>query len=254
MLAVVNLTKRYSSIPAVDDVSFTVERGKVLGYLGPNGSGKSTTVKMLTGLLVPSQGHILFDGRDIQHQLIDYKSLLGYVPEDAQLYNYLTGREYLQLVGRLRGLPPKALDRKIDDFLQLFSLYKSRHSALSSYSKGMRQKILISAALLHNPEILILDEPESGLDVTSALVFRNLIKELAAKGKVILYSSHVLEVVEKVCSQIVILHKGRVMANDSVENLRLLMQLPSLGDIFAQLVIPEDTERLARDIVQVMEQ
>jgi ABC-2 type transport system ATP-binding protein len=254
MLAVVNLTKRYSSIPAVDDVSFTVERGKVLGYLGPNGSGKSTTVKMLTGLLVPSQGHILFDGRDIQDQLIAYKSLLGYVPEDAQLYNYLTGREYLQLVGRLRGLAPKTLDRKIDDFLQLFSLYKSRHSALSSYSKGMRQKILISAALLHNPEVLILDEPESGLDVTSALVFRNLIKELAIRGKIVLYSSHVLEVVEKVCSQIVILHQGRVMANDSVENLRLLMQLPSLGDIFAQLVIAEDTEKLARDIVQVMEQ
>ena len=254
MLTVVKLTKRYSSVPAVDDVSFTVEPGKVLGYLGPNGSGKSTTVKMLTGLLVPSQGHILFGGCDIQQQLIEYKSTLGYVPEDAQLYNYLTGREYLQLVGRLRGLPPKALDRKIDDFLQLFSLYKSRHSALSSYSKGMRQKILISAALLHNPEVLILDEPESGLDVTSALVFRHLIKELATKGKIILYSSHVLEVVEKVCSQIVILHKGCVMANDSVENLRLLMQLPSLGDIFAQLVIAEDTEKLARDIVQVMEQ
>ena len=254
MLAVVNLTKRYSSIPAVNNVSFTVEPGKVLGYLGPNGSGKSTTVKMLTGLLLPSEGHILFGGRDIQQQLIEYKSTLGYVPEDAQLYNYLTGREYLQLVGRLRGLPPKALNRKIDDFLQLFSLHKSRHSALSSYSKGMRQKILITAALLHNPEVLILDEPESGLDVTSALVFRNLIKELAIKGKIILYSSHVLEVVEKVCSQIVILHKGRVMANDSVENLRLLMQLPSLGDIFAQLVIPEDTEKLARDIVQVMEQ
>jgi ABC-2 type transport system ATP-binding protein len=263
MLAVVKLTKRYSSIPVVNDVSFTVEPGKVLGYLGPNGSGKSTTVKMLTGLLLPSEGQILFGGRDIQQQLIEYKSTnhggaeatgLGYVPEDAQLYNYLTGREYLQLVGRLRGLPPKALNRKIDDFLQLFSLHKSRHSALSSYSKGMRQKILITAALLHNPEVLILDEPESGLDVTSALVFRNLIKELAIKGKIILYSSHVLEVVEKVCSQIVILHKGRMMANDSVENLRLLMQLPSLGDIFAQLVIPEDTEKLAREIVQVMEQ
>ena len=220
MLAVVDLTKRYSSIPAVSEVSFTVEPGKVLGYLGPNGSGKSTTVKMLTGLLLPSQGRILYRGRDIQQQLIEYKSTLGYVPEDAQLYNYLTGREYLQLVGRLRGLPLKILDRKIDDFLQLFSLHKSRHSSLSSYSKGMRQKILISAALLHNPEVLILDEPESGLDVASALVFRNLVKALAAKGKTILYSSHVLEVVEKVCSQIVILHKGRMMANDSVENLR----------------------------------
>jgi len=254
MLAVVELTKRYSSIPAVSQVSFTVEPGKVLGYLGPNGSGKSTTVKMLTGLLLPSQGRILYRGLDIQQQLIEYKSTLGYVPEDAQLYNYLTGREYLQLVGRLRGLPPKILDHKIDDFLQLFSLYKSRHSSLSSYSKGMRQKVLISAALLHNPEVLILDEPESGLDVTSALVFRNLVKALAAKFKTILYSSHILEVVEKVCSQIVILHKGRMMANDSVENLRELMQLPSLGDIFAQLVIVEDTEKLAREIVAAMEQ
>jgi ABC-2 type transport system ATP-binding protein len=253
MLAVVDLTKRYSSIPAVSQVTFTVEPGKVLGYLGPNGSGKSTTVKMLTGLLLPSQGQILYRGRDIQQQLIEYKSVLGYVPEDAQLYNYLTGREYLQLVGRLRGLPPGPLDRKIDDFLQLFSLYKSRHAALSSYSKGMRQKILISAALLHNPDILILDEPESGLDVTSALVFRNLIRELAAKGKTILYSSHILEVVEKVCSRIVILHKGRTMANDSVENLRMLMQLPTLGDIFTQLVISEDTEKLAKEIVEVME-
>jgi len=254
VLDVVGLTKRYSSIPAVNQVSFTVEPGKVLGYLGPNGSGKSTTVKMLTGLLLPSQGHILYRGDDIQKQLIEYKSILGYVPEDAQLYNYLTGRQYLQLVGRLRALPPKVLERRIDDFLQLFSLYKNRHSALSSYSKGMRQKILISAALLHNPEILILDEPESGLDVTSALVFRHLIRALATKGKTILYSSHVLEVVEKVCSQIVILHKGRMMANDSVENLRQLMQLPSLSEIFTQLVISEDTEKLAKEIVEAMEQ
>jgi len=254
VLDVVGLTKRYSSIPALNQVSFSVEPGKVVGYLGPNGSGKSTTVKMLTGLLLPSQGRILYRGRDIQEQLIEYKRVLGYVPEDAQLYNYLTGREYLQLVGRLRALPPKVLERRIDDFLQLFSLYKNRHSALSSYSKGMRQKILISAALLHNPEILILDEPESGLDVTSALVFRNVIRALAAKGKTILYSSHVLEVVEKVCSQIVILHKGCMMANDSVENLRQLMQLPSLSEIFTQLVISEDTEKLAQQIVEAMEQ
>src|SRR5262245_59682236 len=128
MLAVVDLTKRYSSIPAVSHVNFTPEPGKVLGYLGPNGSGKSTTVKMLTGLLLPIQGHILYRERDIQQQLIEYKSVLGYVSEDAQLYNYLTGREYLQLVGRLRGVPAKVLERRIDDFLQLFSLYKNRHS------------------------------------------------------------------------------------------------------------------------------
>lgn len=252
MLEVVGLTKRYSSIPVVNDVSFTLSPFEVFGYLGPNGSGKSTTVKMLTGLVTPSAGRILHNGQDIQSQLSEYKKRLGYVPEDPQLYSYLSGREYLQLAGRLRGLEEKSLQRKIDDFLQIFSLHTSRHAPISSYSKGMRQKVLLTAALLHNPEILILDEPESGLDVTSALIFRNLVKALAREGKIILYSSHVLEVVEKVCARVAILHKGRIMANDSVETLRDLMKLPSLADIFTQMVIQEDTEKLAGDIVAVM--
>lgn len=252
MLEARALTKRYTTTTAVDDVSFTVKAYEVLGYLGPNGSGKSTTVNMITGLLEPTRGEVLFEGRGIQSQLIEYKRRMGYVPEQAHLYAHLSGREYLQLVGRLRGLPKKSLDRKIDDLLQLFSLGASRHSAIASYSKGMRQKVLISAALLHNPDILIFDEPLSGLDVTSALVFRHLIKTLAREGKIILYSSHVLEVVEKVCTHVMILRKGKIAANDTVENLRNLMHLSSLEDVFSELVLEQDTETTASSIVDVM--
>jgi ABC-2 type transport system ATP-binding protein len=208
---------------------------------------------MITGLLEPPRGEVMFDGRSIQSQLIEYKRRLGFVPEQAHLYpHYLTGREYLQLVGRLRGLNKKSLDRRIDDLLQLFGLGAARHSPIGSYSKGMRQKVLISAALLHNPDILIFDEPMSGLDVTTGLVFRDLVKSLAREGKIILYSSHVLEVVEKVCTHVMILRKGRVAANDSVEGLRTLMNLPSLEDIFSELVLEQDTEMTANSIIDVM--
>jgi ABC-2 type transport system ATP-binding protein len=252
MLEVRDLTKFYSGTKAVDGVSFAIRPYEVLGYLGPNGSGKTTTVNMLTGLLQPTRGHIYFDGHDINDDPIGYKRRLGYVPEIPYLYPHLTGREYLELIGRLRYLPAAALERKIAGLLQLFSMHPHRHSLISSYSKGMKQKILICAALLHNPDVLIFDEPLSGLDVTSALVFKNLIRSLSDAGKIILYSSHVLEVVEKVCSAVIILHKGTVVANDSVERLRNLMQLPSLEEIFAQLVVQEDAEEIARSIVEVM--
>ena len=252
MLEARALTKRYTTTTAVDEVSFTVKPYEVLGYLGPNGSGKSTTVNMIVGLLEPTRGEVLFEGRSIQSQLIDYKRRLGYVPEQPHLYPHLTGREYLQLAGRLRGLPQNPTDKKIDDLLQLFSLGAARHSPIASYSKGMRQKILLSAALLHNPDILVFDEPLSGLDVTTGLVFRSLVKSLAREGKIVLYSSHVLEVVEKVCTHVMILRKGKIAAHDSVEALRNLMNLPSLEDIFSELVLEQDTDSTANSIVEVM--
>ncbi len=252
MLEVSNLTKRFNAIPALDGVSFAIGPGEVLGYLGPNGSGKTTTVKMLTGLLDPSEGRILFRGQEIRRDLIEFRKHLGYVPEDPHLYPFLTGREYLQLVGRLRSLPEQVLEKKIDALLELFGLHPHRHSSIGSYSKGMKQKVLICAALLHNPELLIFDEPLSGLDVASMLVFRRVVHTLAGEGKMILYSSHVLEVVEKLCSRVVILHRGRMLANDRVERLRDLMKLPSLEEIFRQLVLQEDTERVADQIVEVM--
>lgn len=252
MLELRKLAKRYNRVPAVDNLDITLEPGEVYGYLGPNGSGKTTTVRMLTGLLEPSQGHIFYQGRDIREDLVEYRKHLGYVPEEPLLYPYMSGLEYLQLVGRLRSIPQAALDRKVERLLDLFSLHGRRHSPISAYSKGMKQKVLVCAALMHDPDILIFDEPLSGLDVTSVLVLRSVVRTLAREGKIILYSSHILEVVEKVCSRVIILHKGRVVADENVSRLRDLMHSPSLEDVFSQLVLEEDTEQVASEIIEAI--
>lgn len=252
MLEVSHLTKYYSGIPAIRDVSFTVGSGEVLGYLGPNGSGKTTTVSIAIGLIPPSAGTVRFDGHDIQDDPVAFRRRLGYVPEEPNLYGFLSGREYLQLTGRLREMPERTLNRRIDGLLDLFSIGSAADLPIAAYSKGMRQKILIIAALLHDPDLLVFDEPLSGLDVTTAITFRHLVAALAGRGKIVLYSSHVLEVVEKICSQVVVLYRGRVVAHDSVERLRGLMALESLEEVFSQLVEERDPEATARDILQVM--
>ena len=252
MLEVRKVTKRYGAITAVRDVSFTVRPGEVLGYLGPNGSGKSTTVKMLAGLMPPSLGTIHFDGRDIQDDLITYKAQVGYVPEEAHVYTYLTAPEYLRLCGRLRGIPAGALDAKIDRFLRILGLDTDRHATLAAFSKGMRQKILLSAALLHNPRLVILDEPVSGLDVTTALIVRTIVKALAADGRIIFYSSHELDTVEKIITRVMILRSGEVVADDSAARLRELMHSPSLEDVFSQLAVRDDVEAVAGELLEAV--
>ena len=204
---------------------------------------------MLTGLIEPSDGEIFFRGENVLKNRLWFSRHFGYVPEEPYLYAHLTGREYLQLAGRLRGMEKSQLERKIEAMLELFGLAEFRDTQMSSYSKGMRQKVLLSAALLHDPEVLILDEPFSGLDVTAALVFRSLLHALAKEGKLILYSSHVLEVVEKVCSEVVILHGGRVLAYDSVARLRDLRASTSLEDVFSQLVMQEDVGAVASQMI-----
>ena len=251
MLEAVHLSKRYTSLAAVQDLSFSLRPGQVLGCLGPNGSGKSTTVKMLTGLLQPTRGVVQFDGQNIQNDLAAYRELLGYVPEEALLYPYLSGWEYLEMIGTLRGMARFEVAKKIDSLLELFSLHPHRHATIASYSKGMRQRILLIAAIMHNPEIFIFDEPLSGLDVTSALVFKNLVQALGRNGKLVFYCSHVLEVVEKVCTDVLILRKGIVIAQDSVTNIGQILG-QSLENTFLHLVDEVDTLTVARDIVDVM--
>jgi len=252
MLEIRGLTKCYRSTPVVNNVSFSVRPGEITGYLGPNGSGKSTTVKMITGLLEPTAGHVFLDGANIRDNITAFKTRLGYVPEEAILYSYLTGLEYLQLIGRLRGMSERVIDSRADQLLRLFLLHSYRYSPISAYSKGMRQRILISAALLHNPDILILDEPLSGMDVTSAQLFQYLLADLARAGKTILYISHVLEVVEKVCARVIIIHKGNILADDSVANLRGLMNRPTLVDIFSELTEERDLPSIAGEIVSAI--
>ncbi len=252
MLEADHLVKRFFGIVVVDDVSFSVRRGEVVGYLGANGSGKTTTARMCTGLLETSAGSVRFDGRNITDDLIAFRRRLGYVPEEPHLYSFQSGREYLELVGRLRELPPRTLERKMNGLLELFGLSAAANQGIASYSKGMKQKLLIIAALIHDPDVLIFDEPDSGLDVTANRVLRHLVRALAERGKAVLYSSHVLELVEKLCDRVVVLHRGRVVADDSVARLRTLMTSQSLEDVFAQLVLRDDPERTARDIAEIV--
>ena len=252
MLDVRGLTKKYRNRAVVDHVTFTVPPGQVTGYLGPNGSGKSTTVKMLAGLLPATSGQILWNGADIRLDLVAFKRRLGYVPEEAFVYPHLSGLEYLQLIGRLRQLPERLVDRKANELLRLLWLEEHRYSPISAYSKGMKQRVLLAGALLHDPDLLILDEPLSGLDIASAMLLHELIAELARHGKTILYISHVLEVTEKVCSRVIMLYRGKIVANDDVSRLRELMDLPSLEEIFRQLARQEDVGASARQIAAVM--
>ena len=251
MLEARNLTKRFRAATIVDRVNFAVRPGEITGYLGPNGSGKSTTVKMFAGLLHPSEGQILYNGRNIRDDLIGFRRRLGYVPEEPNLYGYLTGLEYLQFAGGLRGLPDDQVN-KANELLDLLNLQEARWVPISAYSKGMKQRVLIAAALLHDPELLIFDEAQSGLDVSNALLFRYLLCALAERGKAILYISHVLELVEKTCEHIVVIYQGRIVADDSVAILRDRLQQPDLEGIFSELVQQEDMESRARDIAAVL--
>jgi ABC-2 type transport system ATP-binding protein len=252
MLELRRVSKHFSGIPAVDDVSFSARPGEVTGYLGPNGSGKSTTMKMITALIEMTSGEIFFDGKPIHDDLIAYKRRMGYVPEEPYLYNHLSGVEYLTMVADLRGIAAREANNRIDGLLRLLSLHDDRHAGIAGYSKGMRQKILIAAALMHNPNLILLDEPFSGLDVGSALMLRSLITELAARGKVVLFSSHELDTVERISNRVVILHRGKLVADDSIERLRSLMELPTLEAIFSQLAVEHDTDSQARQIADLI--
>jgi len=253
MLEAQHLFRSFRGISAVSDVSFRLEAGEIVGFLGPNGAGKSTTVKMITGMLRSNDGRVLFEGKDIHEDMVAYRSVLGYVPEEAHLYSYLSGLEYLQLVGRLRGMGEALIETKATGLLRYLQLESWQHSPISTYSKGMRQRVLIASALIHNPRLLIFDEPLSGLDVLTARLFKDLLEELAAQGKAILYISHVLEVVEQICNRVIVIAKGKVLADAPPSELAAMMSLPNLEHAFAQLVQQQDTRSVAHQITEVMQ-
>jgi len=246
------LTKWYGGFLALDRADFQVRRGEILGYLGPNGSGKSTTVSIVVGLVEPSAGSIWLDGQRAADDPVAYKRRIGYVPEEPHLYTHLTATEYLMLVGRLRGLPERLLVEKVPTFLRLLQLWDSRYATIAAYSKGMRQRVLLAAALLPNPDLLVLDEPFSGLDVTAGLLFRALLREFVGEERMVLFSTHRFDVVEQLCSRVLILSRGHIVAEHEMAALRA--GTSSLEDVFVQVTQQDDFAPIARQILDAMRQ
>ena len=226
---------RYDRTEVLHEISFTLARGEIVGLLGPNGAGKSTTIKIIAGILAPSAGKVSVVGFPLPERAVDVKQRIGYVPESAVLFESLTGQEFLELSGRLHDVEEDTLQARIKTVLETFGLESDGSRRLEGYSKGMRQKILLGAAIVHNPDLILLDEPLAGLDVNAAIMIKDLIAALASAGKTILYSSHVLDVVEKVCDRVLIIHQGNLIANGSLEELKASTHQATLEDVFRQL-------------------
>jgi ABC-2 type transport system ATP-binding protein len=246
------LTKRYSGLLALDGVSFDLHPGEIVGYLGPNGSGKSTTVNLVVGLLEPSAGELSLSGVRLSDDAHAYKRQIGYVPEEPTLYAHLTASDYLMLVGRLRRMPMAVLEKRVPVLLELLQLQDSRYKTMTAFSKGMRQRVLVASALLHNPQLLVLDEPFSGLDVNAGLLLRTLLQMLASEGRMIFFSTHRFDMVEKLCSRVIVLSSGRVVLERRVAD--FAREGPdSLEDTFVRATRQPDFVPLARQIVETIE-
>jgi ABC-2 type transport system ATP-binding protein len=248
-----HLSREYGSKVALNDLNLVVEPGEILGFLGPNGAGKSTTVKILTGMIRPTTGRASVAGYDIVERPIEAKQRLGYVPETAALYDGLTAAEYLELMACLHHLDSKTSESRATELLELFGLAAERHQRMSEFSKGMRQKVLIAAALIHRPEVLFLDEPLDGLDANAALVVKEVLKQLAGQGRTILFCSHILDVVERMCTRIVIINNGRQIADGTSEEIRRTTGTASLEAAFSQLTGVRDVGRLAAEFISVLD-
>ena len=252
VIEVENLVFRYHLTEALHRISFSIRAGEIVGLLGPNGAGKSTTLKILTGLLSPGDGRVCIGGFSLPDQSFEAKRIIGYVPESANLYESLTAQEYLEVIGRLREIEEKPLQQKIVTLLETFEIAKQRFSRLATFSKGMRQKVLIAAALLHNPPVLLLDEPLTGLDVGSSLVVKDLLSALSKEGKTVLYSSHVLDVVERVCDRVLIIHQGNLIADGTLESLKDQTKGSTLEEVFRQLTHTADTQPAIARVMETM--
>jgi ABC-2 type transport system ATP-binding protein len=252
MITADGLTKTFPGKTAVRDLSFTIGKGEIVGFLGPNGAGKTTTVKMLTGMIFPTSGTATVAGFDVVKEPIEVKKRLGFVPESGALFETLTGGEYLRFIADLHHLDREVAERRGDEFLDLFGIRDRKDQRLQEYSKGMKQKVLIAAALLHQPEVLFLDEPLNGLDANAALVFKEIIKRLSVQGKTVLFCSHILDVVEKLCPRIIILSEGSIIAQGTSEEIAERAGEKTLEEAFCRLTGVKDARESARDFLEAL--
>jgi ABC-2 type transport system ATP-binding protein len=251
-LQVEGLRFSYDQVEVLHGLTFQLRAGEVLGLLGANGAGKSTTLKILAGILSSGSGKIRVHDFTFPEDRDQAKCILGYVPENAALYESLSAKEFLELCGRLHEIEEKKLQRKISQLLEVFELSKERFRRLVTFSKGMRQKVLIAAALIHDPRVLLLDEPLSGLDVMSSMLVKDLLAALARDGRAVLYSSHVLDVVERVCDRVLIIHKGSLIADGTPEELKASGGRETLEDAFRSLTQASSTGPLVEGILEAM--
>jgi ABC-2 type transport system ATP-binding protein len=252
MISVQSLCKRFGAQLAVNELSFEVPAGQIIGFLGPNGAGKSTTLKMLTGMIAPSSGTATICGFDLQTQTLEVKRHVGFVPESGAVFESLTGLEYLEMVAALYGIPENSARARIKQFIAFFDLSFETltDKLLGAYSKGMRRKVVITSALLHNPPVVFFDEPLDGLDANAAVGFKTLIQTLAKEGKTIVYSSHILDVVERVCDRVIIIDKGRLLVDGRPDELVASHNSGTLEKLFTQLTGGIELQQRAEDFAK----
>jgi ABC-2 type transport system ATP-binding protein len=253
VISIKNLCKNYGNKPVLKDINLEVYSGQVIGYIGPNGAGKSTTVKILCGLLTDYEGEVSVKGFDVKKDTLEVKKVIGYVPEMAELYDVLSPKEFLSFMGALYGINEQVCSERIQKIMSAFGLAVNIDQRMDSFSKGMKQKVLIASGILHNPDVIILDEPLSGLDANSVIIIKEMISRLARDGKTIFYCSHMMDVVEKVSDRIVLIDEGRIIADGSFEELKLQQGNKSLEQIFANLTSKDSLSTTADELIKALE-
>ena len=252
IISVKGLSKNYDKATVLSNIDLEIQPGEVIGYIGPNGAGKSTTIKVLAGIIPDFTGDVKVLGHDIRTEALEVKRRIGYIPENAALYETLTPMEYLQFIGQLYQLDKPVVTTRINELLQLFELSKQTDARMTSFSKGMRQKVLLIAGLLHNPEIIFLDEPLSGLDANAVILVKEILVQLKKSGKTIFYSSHLMDVVEKISDRIIILQKGQMIANGTFAELTAAAHQGSLEAIFTQLTGNQEHHAVAEQFINAL--
>ena len=230
-----DLVKNYGKKRVLHGINLSIEPGQIIGYIGPNGAGKSTTVKILCGLIDDYEGDVKVLGYDLRTEQLEIKKRLGYIPENAALYESLTPLEFMQFVGRMRGLEDEMIYQKAERLMDIFEMKKNLNQRIATFSKGMRQKVMICSALLHNPELIFMDEPLSGLDANSVIMVKEMLSHLAREGKTVFYSSHLMDVVEKISDRIILIDQGKVIADGSFSDLSSLANDENLEKLFTRL-------------------
>lgn len=236
MIEAINIIKYFDKKLVLDNVSFSVGRGEICGYIGPNGAGKTTTIKILTGIIKPTSGFAYIDGINVVEKSDAVKKIIGYVPESGAVFETLTPVEFLTFVGRVYQMDDEKVNRKMFELMEVFEIYENRNEPMSSFSKGMKQKVLLISALMHEPKVLFLDEPLNGLDARAIQVFKDIIKNFASEGRTIFYSSHLLDVIEKICDKLIVINRGKIIASGRVEEILKISESDNLSDAFAKLI------------------